>query len=102
MNPASPASPSTQTVLAALERALAERKALNENPVAKSPLFPYKAAIAALVKEGASASFIAETLTAAGLETNPTTVNRFIELAKLRRAKRRAGKGSKPAVRSRP
>lgn len=79
---------SNPTILTALDRALADFKAKNANPLAESPLYPYKDKIAALLQEQATTAQIAELFTAAGLKVSNTSVARFIKDAKLKRKSR--------------
>jgi len=81
--------PSTNPqILSVLDVALASLKAKNANPIADSPLFPYKDKIAALLHEQATTAQIAELFSNAGLKVSNTTVARFIKDAKLKRKSR--------------
>lgn len=87
-----------QTVVDALDRALAGLQQRNADPLAASPLFPYRDRIAALLAEGASNALVAQLFTDAGVRVSVTAVARFARQARLRR-KRRAAR-SAPTGRS--
>lgn len=76
------------TVLSALDKALAELKEKNANPLANSPLWPYREKIAALLSEQANNAQIAELFTKAGLPVSATIVARFVRDAKLKKKRR--------------
>ncbi len=81
-------------VLSVLDKALAELKEKNANPLANSPLWPYREKIASLLAEQANSAQIAELFTKAGMEVRATAVARFIRDAKLKKK----GRGRRSAA----
>lgn len=75
-------------VVDSLDRALAALRQRNADPLATSPLYPYRERIAALVREGASNTLVAQLFNEAGVTVSLTTVARFVRQARLRRKRR--------------
>ncbi len=83
------------TILSVLDKALAELKEKNANPLANSPLWPYRDKIAALLAEQATHAQIAELFTKGGSEVSAGAVARFVREAKIKKKGR--GRRRSPA-----